>query len=57
MQDRSEVQQQGGRQTAVWNEERLLAEAEKYLATGGAVARRGLVRTMLGLERLLGRPS
>ena len=44
----------GRTSTAAWNRQRLLDEAQQYLATGGADARRELVRTLIGLDRLLG---
>jgi hypothetical protein len=48
----------GGRTpTAAWNRQQLLDEAAQYLAMGGADARRELVRTLIGLDRLLGRQA
>ena len=48
----------GGRMPpAAWNRQRLLEEAAQYLAMGGVDARRELVRTLIGLDRLLGRQA
>ena len=38
---------------ASWDGEAVLSEAARHLATGGSSARREVVRTILGLERLL----
>ena len=41
--------------TAAWNRQQVLDQAAQYLAMGGVAARRELVRTLIGLDRLLGR--
>jgi len=38
---------------SAWDGEAFLSEAARHLATGGSSARREVVRTILGLERLL----
>ena len=49
---------QGGQTgTAAWSRKLVLDGAAEYLASGGEGARRELVRTMLGLGRLLGRAA
>ena len=39
--------------TNAWDGEKVLSQAAQHLATGGANARREVVRIILGLERLL----
>jgi hypothetical protein len=43
--------------TAAWNRQQVLDQAAQYLALGGSAARRELVRTLIGLDRLLGRQA
>ena len=38
-----------------WDGEEVLSQAAQHIAAGGADARREVVRTILGLERLLRR--
>ena len=38
-----------------WSRRQVLDQAAQYLAAGGVAARRELVRTLIGLDRLLGR--
>ena len=44
-------------ETAAWNRQQVLDQAAQYLALGGSAARRELVRTLIGLDRLLGRQA
>jgi hypothetical protein len=43
----------GAKSVKVWSCQDILAEAKRQLATGGVGTRREIVRTLLGLNRLL----
>jgi hypothetical protein len=47
----------GQTRTAAWSRQQVLDQAAQYLAAGGVEARRELVRTLIGLDRLLGRQA
>ena len=43
----------GAKPVNVWSCQEILAEAKRQLETGGVETRREIVRTLLGLNRLL----